>query len=138
MPREFETYVHRIGRTGRANADGVAINLVDRFEASMISLIQKKYQITMVELGNDLPPKAKRKKGEKPQDFRPKWNNRPESRRGEEEREDRAYKTGFDPAEGGPDLVLVRFGQRPQLDQSTQPKPPLSRRQDLTHDPQHH
>ena len=117
LPREFETYVHRIGRTGRANSEGVAISLADRFEGSMIRLIQKKYEMDLIELGNDLPPAKKRKKGEKKQDFRPTWNNRPDSRRGEDEREDRAYKTGYDPAEGRLDSAGQRVtkerGERP-------------------------
>ena len=41
MPSEAETYVHRIGRTARAGASGVAISLVDREERSMLRDIEK-------------------------------------------------------------------------------------------------
>ena len=41
MPSEAETYVHRIGRTARAGASGVAISLVDRDERAMLRDIEK-------------------------------------------------------------------------------------------------
>ncbi|MDH3650851.1 MAG: DEAD/DEAH box helicase [Saprospiraceae bacterium] len=41
LPNEPETYVHRIGRTGRANASGVALSFCDRQEQSHLRSIQK-------------------------------------------------------------------------------------------------
>lgn len=40
MPSQAEDYVHRIGRTGRAGADGVAISLVDASEEKMYEAIK--------------------------------------------------------------------------------------------------
>ena len=36
LPVEAENYVHRIGRTGRAGADGVALSFCDASEREML------------------------------------------------------------------------------------------------------
>lgn len=41
LPQECESYVHRIGRTGRAGQKGVAISLVDPREKSRLGRIEK-------------------------------------------------------------------------------------------------
>lgn len=41
LPNVPETYVHRIGRTGRAGASGIAISFCDRTEKSLLTDIQK-------------------------------------------------------------------------------------------------
>ena len=41
LPNEPETYVHRIGRTARAGADGVAISLCDAAERAYLKNIEK-------------------------------------------------------------------------------------------------
>ncbi|MEO8583485.1 MAG: DEAD/DEAH box helicase [Flavitalea sp.] len=41
LPNVPETYVHRIGRTGRAGANGVALSFCDRGEKAFLSDIQK-------------------------------------------------------------------------------------------------
>lgn len=41
VPNEPETYVHRIGRTGRAGTDGTALSFVDSVERAYIRDIQK-------------------------------------------------------------------------------------------------
>jgi ATP-dependent RNA helicase RhlE len=41
LPQVAEDYVHRIGRTGRAGADGQAISLVDPEEAYLLAAIEK-------------------------------------------------------------------------------------------------
>ncbi|OSI13121.1 DEAD/DEAH box helicase [Neisseria canis] len=48
MPTQPEDYVHRIGRTGRAGADGVAISLMDENE-------QKMFEAIKALTGNDIP-----------------------------------------------------------------------------------
>lgn len=48
MPNQAEDYVHRIGRTGRAGADGVAISLMDSEE-------EKMYHAIKALTGNELP-----------------------------------------------------------------------------------
>ena len=46
LPHEPESYVHRIGRTGRAGARGVAWSLVDRSEVSRLRAIEKLIRLT--------------------------------------------------------------------------------------------
>jgi len=41
LPKQAEDYVHRIGRTGRAGADGVAISLMDKTEQKMFESIKE-------------------------------------------------------------------------------------------------
>ncbi|MFW5994891.1 MAG: DEAD/DEAH box helicase [Spirochaetia bacterium] len=41
MPNEAETYVHRIGRTGRAGAEGSAVSLCNREEFGSLKAIEK-------------------------------------------------------------------------------------------------
>ncbi|MBV9892470.1 MAG: DEAD/DEAH box helicase [Rhizobacter sp.] len=41
LPMKPEDYVHRIGRTGRAGRDGIAVTLAERFDAGMIRRIQQ-------------------------------------------------------------------------------------------------
>ncbi|MDX2063766.1 MAG: DEAD/DEAH box helicase [Bacteroidia bacterium] len=41
LPMEPETYVHRIGRTGRAGASGVAISFCDADERNLLRAVQK-------------------------------------------------------------------------------------------------
>ncbi|QEY24389.1 DEAD/DEAH box helicase [Neisseria animalis] len=59
LPTQPEDYVHRIGRTGRAGADGVAISLMDKNEQKMFEAIK---ELT----GNDL-------KVERIEGFEPQW-----------------------------------------------------------------
>ena len=42
LPRSPRDYVHRIGRTGRAGASGIAISLVGPDEETHLALIEKK------------------------------------------------------------------------------------------------
>ena len=41
LPMKPEDYVHRIGRTGRAGRDGIAVTLAERMDAGMIRRIQQ-------------------------------------------------------------------------------------------------
>ena len=44
VPKEAESYIHRIGRTGRAGAHGKAIMLVSREEQKLLSDIEKMHK----------------------------------------------------------------------------------------------
>ncbi len=52
MPVDPETYVHRIGRTARAGATGIALSFCDREEIGKYRAIEKRARIT-IELGED-------------------------------------------------------------------------------------
>jgi ATP-dependent RNA helicase DeaD len=42
-----ESYIHRIGRTGRAGKTGIAISLIQSFERRKLSLIERKVRQTL-------------------------------------------------------------------------------------------
>lgn len=47
LPEDHESYVHRIGRTGRAGLEGVAITLVNRNEVGRLSRLAKKFSASI-------------------------------------------------------------------------------------------
>jgi len=59
VPFNAEDYVHRIGRTGRAGASGLAVTLVTRDDARLVSdiekLIKKKIELEPFELEDERP-----------------------------------------------------------------------------------
>jgi len=59
VPFNAEDYVHRIGRTGRAGASGLAVTLVARDDIRLVSdiekLIKKKIEIEALELDDERP-----------------------------------------------------------------------------------
>jgi ATP-dependent RNA helicase RhlE len=57
LPHEPESYVHRIGRTGRAGARGIAFSLVDPAERKRLRSIEKLIRQTISQLKPDLPPR---------------------------------------------------------------------------------
>lgn len=52
MPIDPETYVHRIGRTARAGASGIALSLCDYSELGIYRAIERRTKIT-IEVGTD-------------------------------------------------------------------------------------
>ena len=66
VPFNAEDYVHRIGRTGRAGASGLAVTLVSRDDARLVSdiekLIKKKIEIEPLELDDEPPPRQFRER----------------------------------------------------------------------------
>jgi superfamily II DNA/RNA helicase len=64
VPFNAEDYVHRIGRTGRAGASGLAITLVTRDDTRLVSdiekLIKKKIELEPLELEGERPRRPRR------------------------------------------------------------------------------
>ena len=64
VPFNAEDYVHRIGRTGRAGASGLAVTLVSPSDARLVSdiehLIKKKIEIEAMEFDDGPPPREYR------------------------------------------------------------------------------
>jgi len=58
LPNEPESYVHRIGRTARAGAEGVAISFCDPAERSHLRNIEKLVKRQIEVVTHDLPPEA--------------------------------------------------------------------------------
>jgi ATP-dependent RNA helicase RhlE len=66
VPFNAEDYVHRIGRTGRAGASGLAVTLVTRDDSRLISdiekLIKKKIELEPFEVEDDRPRRPPRRR----------------------------------------------------------------------------
>ena len=64
VPFNAEDYVHRIGRTGRAGASGLAVTLVSSSDTRLIAdiekLIKKKIELEPLELDDAPPPRQSR------------------------------------------------------------------------------
>ncbi|MBI5259503.1 MAG: DEAD/DEAH box helicase [Burkholderiales bacterium] len=64
VPFNAEDYVHRIGRTGRAGASGLAVTLVDRDDTRLISdiekLIKTKIELEALEFDDERPRRPPR------------------------------------------------------------------------------
>ncbi len=64
VPFNAEDYVHRIGRTGRAGASGLAVTLVSSSDARLVAdierLIKKKIELEPLELDESRPPREER------------------------------------------------------------------------------
>ena len=59
LPEVPENYVHRIGRTARAGADGDAISFVTGTEIGLLKQIEKLVKITIPVIGGDRPEEEK-------------------------------------------------------------------------------
>ena len=72
VPYNAEDYVHRIGRTGRAGASGLAVTLVTRDDARLVSdiekLIKKKVELDPLEFDDEAPPRREAR-AERPRRF---------------------------------------------------------------------
>ena len=84
IPNIPETYVHRIGRGGRAGAEGIAISLCDIDEKEYIRDIEKVIglRIPLAE-NNPFPMKNFEKSPPKQKQPRPPRNSRPSTKQGE-------------------------------------------------------
>jgi translation initiation factor 4A len=54
MPKHPQTYIHRIGRSGRFGRKGLAINFVGNHEINILSAIQKTYNTHILYLPRNL------------------------------------------------------------------------------------
>ena len=83
VPFNAEDYVHRIGRTGRAGASGLAVTLVTRDDTRLIAdiekLIKKKLEIEPVEIDDDRPRRPPRRRDDDERD-EPRSAERPAER----------------------------------------------------------
>jgi len=50
LPRNFEKYLHRIGRSGRFGRKGVAINLIAENDVDLLQQIQRHYSTKIEEM----------------------------------------------------------------------------------------
>ena len=76
LPHERETYIHRIGRTGRAGQNGMAISLLERYEQSELKALEKLLEQEITEL--TLPDETAMEQAEAA--FRAKMDEEPEEK----------------------------------------------------------
>jgi superfamily II DNA/RNA helicase len=90
LPFNAEDYVHRIGRTGRAGASGLAVTLVTRDDSRLIAdiekLIKKKIDLEAIELDDDRPRRPPRQRDEEAGESRASASYTPPPRRHESAR----------------------------------------------------
>lgn len=76
IPFNAEDYVHRIGRTGRAGASGLAVSFVSRGDQRLVAdiekLIKKKIEIEPLELEDERPRRPPRRTEEEGERFEPR------------------------------------------------------------------
>ncbi len=104
VPFNAEDYIHRIGRTGRAGASGLAITLVARDDARLVAdierLIKTKLEIEPLELDDERPSRPRRRSYEPDDAERPveRSESRPAARasRPADPIFDRPYESGSD------------------------------------------
>ena len=78
IPNESETYVHRIGRTGRAGANGTAISFCDAIEKAYLKDIEKLISKKIPKIGNIKYPLVNHNPEPKPkQTHRPPRTDKP-------------------------------------------------------------
>jgi superfamily II DNA/RNA helicase len=72
LPRDPETYLHRIGRTGRYGTTGLAVSIVDDTELKTIEILKNEFSISIHELSaedkaySDLTQQSKNRHHERP------------------------------------------------------------------------
>ena len=76
LPHERETYIHRIGRTGRAGQNGMAVSLLERYEQSELKALEKLLEQEIAEL--TLPDEIAMEQAEAA--FRAKMDEEPEEK----------------------------------------------------------
>ena len=80
LPHDPENYVHRIGRTGRMGADGVAIAFVTPEQGEQLTaielLINKQIEQDRIDGFEALPPRLKEKEPEEPRPIIPVFGRR--------------------------------------------------------------
>lgn len=83
VPREVEDYVHRIGRTARADRDGIAVTIVSERDRQPLRRIEQflGYEIKRNELPDELASMAPAKE-EQPRNYRQHGERRRDDRRG--------------------------------------------------------
>jgi superfamily II DNA/RNA helicase len=89
VPWQPDDYVHRIGRTGRAGATGIAITLATDEDAERVRDIEKLtgQKIARPDAGEDLPSSARTERKAEPMAEKPKQERRERAPRPERDRE---------------------------------------------------
>ena len=77
LPHEPESYVHRIGRTGRAGGSGVAWSLVDPSERKRLTAVERLIRFVPPQVVVELPPRGPATESESARPSAPRRAGRP-------------------------------------------------------------
>jgi superfamily II DNA/RNA helicase len=107
VPFNAEDYVHRIGRTGRAGASGLAVTLVTRDDARLVGdiekLIRRKLDLEAMDLDDDRPQRPRRQdEGSRRQDEGPNGEWRAAPRRAPAPPADPLFDKPYEPSVAEP------------------------------------
>ena len=117
MPSEPETYVHRIGRTGRAGQSGVAISFCDEEEKSILRDVEMVIdKLLDIDYDNPYPLGSYTPDPNQPAPARQGGRGRSGARRQEKPREQgrEGAKAAQSPAENRPEGHMARRRRRPR------------------------
>lgn len=90
LPDQPDAYVHRIGRTGRAGADGIAITLCDNSERRLLRDIERLIGVSLT--GGVAPPPAKHgSHSDSAKPYRKQNSGKPAHRRGQKSGENKPW-----------------------------------------------
>ena len=126
VPFNAEDYVHRIGRTGRAGASGLAVTLVDREDMRLVGdierLIKTKIDLEPYELVDDRPRRAPYRERERFDDRPAREDDAPPARQAERaprepDRPRRSAQPPSDPFFEKPYEPSVPDGEKPAWEQ---------------------
>ncbi|WP_242218236.1 DEAD/DEAH box helicase [Bacillus cereus group sp. BfR-BA-01380] len=113
IPEDVESYIHRIGRTGRAGGSGLAITLVAPKDKMYLQQIEKginaSLQRQVVELPNKQESAQKEQKSQKPREKKPFKEKKQSGQFGRRDRKE------------GPKTEKSRFGQPSKKKRSAKP-----------------
>ncbi len=105
VPFNAEDYVHRIGRTGRAGASGIAVTLVTKSDARLVGdiekLIKRKLDLEPYELEDDRPRRPRREWDERPEAVAPSHAPRHATRSAPAGPRDAFFEKPYEPQNGG-------------------------------------
>ncbi|MCM3737393.1 DEAD/DEAH box helicase [Bacillus cytotoxicus] len=113
IPEDVESYIHRIGRTGRAGGSGLAITLVAPKDKMYLQEIEKGINVSLqrqvVELPNKQESENKEQRSQKPKEKKPFKEKKQFGQSGRRDRKE------------GPKTEKSRFGQPSNKKQSAKP-----------------
>ena len=114
LPDEAESYVHRVGRTGRNGADGIAITLCDPTEASKLRQVERIIRMKLpVAADHTGQPDPQRPQGERAAEAREAANDSTREQRRPQGQKPRGNGFGKKPAFGAKPEGGKPQGQKP-------------------------
>jgi len=129
LPNIPESYVHRIGRTARAGADGIAISLCSRDEMPFLRAIERQIRLTIpaTDRRTERPPAHQPRQNARPDaGHRKPRNDRRKKRRGPASGDGRGYKQPQPGHRGHPPSNPAEISSVAFMREPLRPQPKIS------------